>query len=104
MFKRKERRPSLVSYGTVKAPNISRPFHVTDSGYLGLFLNHWHEDPSKRFGLTPYEIDDTLQRTIALETEQGTLHPQQRYLKETPYENLVWISNFAHHGGKTCPS
>ena len=42
-----------------------------------------------------------LQQTIALETAQGTLHPQQAHLESTAYNDLVWTSNFVHHGGKT---
>lgn len=98
------RAENLRTYGTVKAPNISRPFHVIETAHLRLFLTHWHEDPSKRFGLTSYEIDDMLQRTIALETAQGTLHPQQAHLEATACNDLVWVSDFAHHGGKTAPN
>ena len=77
------------------------PFWLVEAAHLSLFLAC---HPKRRFRLeiSPKTLDLLFQEIISLQMQiEKSLCRSQRYLEETPYEELVWISNFAHHGGKT---
>ena len=63
--------------------------YVFESAGLSLYL-----------GCPPKVIDRVLQARIKWDLQHEILKASQKYLVETPYENLEWLSDFVHHGGK----
>ena len=101
-------RKRLRPFGKIRIPNgysqdSGKPVWLLDAPHLSLFLA-CHRIPKFRLEISPKALDLFFQKIISLQMPiENSLCPSQRYLEETPYENLVWISNFAHHGGKTAP-
>ena len=66
-----------------------RSAYVLESAALSLYL-----------GCPPKVIDRIFQVRIKWDVQQNIFPPFQKYLVETPYENLEWLSDFVHHDGK----
>ncbi len=47
------------------------------------------------------QVTRTVDGLIAYLAKKGALPPSQKHIEDTPFEELKWISNFAHHGGRT---
>lgn len=51
--------------------------------------------------ITTMQVTRTLKGQIAYLAKKGALPWPQKHIEDTPFEELKWISNYAHHGGRT---
>ena len=83
-------------FGRIVPGGVSRPVYVVTAVQLSQWLvtrrgHGWHVDPDA--------LDLLLQRCC--EFAGDAIPKSQRHVRDTPFDQLVWLSNYAWHGGRT---
>ena len=64
-------------------------------------LSQWITGRRRRWAVTPAALECWFDGLIDALKKAGELPSSQQHLEDTPYDDLVWVSNYAHHGGRT---
>ena len=64
-------------------------------------VSQWLVGGRRHWAVTPAAIECWFDGLIYALRECKKLPRSQRYLEDTPYDDLVWMSDYAHHGGRT---
>ena len=64
-------------------------------------VSQWIARRWRKWAVTPAAMECWFDGLIDVLRKAGELPPSQEHLESTPYDKLVWVSNYAHHGGRT---
>ena len=86
----------LRCYGSMKFHG--RHAYVFIAEHVAIWITNRKSNPCY---LTPLTVDYLFRLRIEFERKHSLLCPSQLYLETVPYEDIIWISDYVHHGGKT---
>ena len=69
--------------------------------FAAVDLSVWQANYKSKIFIPADSLDRLLSRISARMRLNGTLREPQIYVEDTPFEDLIWLSNYAHHGGMT---